>query len=152
MPLPSGKDSQVEVVIRVRRRRRCTPEQKLESVKRSMEPAILVSLMAREADMTASQLFQWRNAYTEGSLVAVNANQWIHLCVARSDFLTLLKCPNDLTVRCTARSRKKTLRCWNTFGTSFTTLAHMATVGPGSILRHQRPTPNYKRLPTKESI
>ena len=34
-----------------------------------------VSLVAREAGIAASQLFQWRKAYTEGSLVAVGANE-----------------------------------------------------------------------------
>jgi transposase-like protein len=40
-----------------------------------MEPGMSVSLVAREAGVTASQLFQWRKAYTEGSLVAVGANE-----------------------------------------------------------------------------
>ena len=52
-----------------------TPEQKLEWVRRTMEPGMSVSLVAREAGITASQLFQWRKAYTEGSLVAVGANE-----------------------------------------------------------------------------
>ena len=75
MPMPSGRDQQVEVITGVQRRRRWTPEQKLEWVKRSMEPGMSVSLGAREAGVTASQLFQWRRAYTEGSLVAVGANE-----------------------------------------------------------------------------
>jgi transposase-like protein len=40
-----------------------------------MEPGMSVSLVTREAGITASQLFQWRKAYTEGSLVAVGANE-----------------------------------------------------------------------------
>ena len=36
-----------------------------------MEQGMTVSLVAREAGITTSQLFQWRKAYTEGSLVAV---------------------------------------------------------------------------------
>lgn len=40
-----------------------------------MGPGMSVSLVAREADITTSQLFQWRKAYTEGSLVAVGANE-----------------------------------------------------------------------------
>ncbi len=40
-----------------------------------MEPEMSVSLVAREEGITASQLFQWRKAYTEGSLVAVGANE-----------------------------------------------------------------------------
>jgi transposase len=42
---------------------------------RSMEPGMWVSLVAREAGVTASQLFQCRKAYREGSLVAVGANE-----------------------------------------------------------------------------
>ena len=75
MPMPSGRQNEVEVITGVQRRRRWTPEQKLEWVKRSMEPGMSVSLVAREAGITASQLFQWRKAYTEGSLVAVGANE-----------------------------------------------------------------------------
>ena len=75
IPMPSGRDQQLEVITGVQRRRRWTPEQKLEWVKRSMEPEMLVSLVAREEGITASQLFQWRKAYTEGSLVAVGTNE-----------------------------------------------------------------------------
>jgi transposase len=75
MPMPSGRQSEVEVITGVQRRRRWTPEQKLEWVKKTMEPGMSVSLVAREAGITASQLFQWRKAYTEGSLVAVGANE-----------------------------------------------------------------------------
>ncbi|KRB93852.1 transposase [Noviherbaspirillum sp. Root189] len=75
MPMPSGRSREVEVITGVQRRRRWTPEQKLEWVRRTMEPGMSVSLVAREAGITASQLFQWRKAYTEGSLVAVGANE-----------------------------------------------------------------------------
>jgi transposase len=75
MPMPSGRRQEVEVITGVQRRRRWTPEQKLEWVRRTMEPGMSVSLVAREAGITASQLFQWRKAYTEGSLVAVGANE-----------------------------------------------------------------------------
>lgn len=75
MPMPSGRSQEVEVITGVQRRRRWTPGQKLEWVRRTMEPGMSVSLVAREAGITASQLFQWRKAYTEGSLVAVGANE-----------------------------------------------------------------------------
>jgi transposase len=74
MPMPSGRKNEVEVITEVQRRRSWTPEQKLEWVRRTMEPGMSVSLVAREAGITASQLFQWRKAYTERSLVAVGAN------------------------------------------------------------------------------
>ncbi len=34
-----------------------------------------MSLVAREAGIASSQLFQWRKAYSDGSLVAVGANE-----------------------------------------------------------------------------
>jgi transposase len=64
----------VEVVTSVQRRRRGTPEQKLEIVKQTNEPGSSVSLIARQHGLNAAQLFQWRKAYLEGSLVAVDAN------------------------------------------------------------------------------
>ncbi len=75
MPMPLGRKSEVEVITGVQRRRRWTPEEKLEWVRKTMEPGMSVSLVARQAGITASQLFQWRKAYTEGSLVAVGANE-----------------------------------------------------------------------------
>ncbi len=74
MPMPSGKNK-IEVITGVERRRRWSAQEKLEWVRRTMEPVMTVSLVAREAGITASQLFQWRKAYTEGSLVAVGANE-----------------------------------------------------------------------------
>jgi transposase len=50
-------------------------EQKWEWVRRTMQPGMSVSLVAREAGIAASQLFQWRKAYSEGSLVAAGANE-----------------------------------------------------------------------------
>jgi len=58
----------VEVVTSVQRRRRWTPEQKLEIVKQTNEPGSSVSLVARQHGLTVAQLFQWRKAYLEGSL------------------------------------------------------------------------------------
>lgn len=73
--MPLGRQNEVEVITGVQRRRRWTPEQKLEWVRKTMEPGMSVSLVAREAGITASQLFQWRKAYAEGALVAVGANE-----------------------------------------------------------------------------
>lgn len=75
MPMPSGRNNEVEVITGVQRRRRWTPAEKLEWVRKTMEPGMSVSLVAREAGITASQLFGWRKAYTQGSLVAVGANE-----------------------------------------------------------------------------
>ena len=75
MPMSSGSHSKIEIITGVQRRRRWTPEQKLAWVKRPTEPGMSVSLVAREAGISTSQLFQWRKAYLEGSLVAVGANE-----------------------------------------------------------------------------
>jgi transposase len=42
-----------------------------------MEPGMSIFLVAGEADITASLLFQWHKTYTEGSLVAVGANELV---------------------------------------------------------------------------
>ncbi len=59
----------MEVATSVQRRRRWTPEQKVEIVKQTNELGSSVSLVARQHGLTAAQLFQWRKAYLEGSLV-----------------------------------------------------------------------------------
>tara|TARA_R110000850_G_scaffold277140_1_gene423460 strand:- start:111 stop:434 length:324 start_codon:yes stop_codon:yes gene_type:complete len=71
----SDKTGRIEVVTAVQRRRRWTPDEKLALVQQTFEPGNTVSLVARHAGVAASQLFQWRKAYTEGSLVAVGANE-----------------------------------------------------------------------------
>ena len=75
--MSSARPDRVEVVTSVQRRRRWTPEQKLAIVKQTNEPGSSVSLVAREHGLTAAQLFQWRKAYFEGSLVAVGANETV---------------------------------------------------------------------------
>ena len=77
MTMSSIVPNRVEVVTSVQRRRRWTPEQKLEIVKQTDEPGSSVSLVARQHGLTAAQLFQWRKAYLEGSLVAVSANETV---------------------------------------------------------------------------
>jgi len=63
------------VITEVQRRRRWSPAEKLALWQRTFEPGQSVSLLARPADVSRSQLFQWRKAYAEGSLVAVGANE-----------------------------------------------------------------------------
>ena len=63
MDMSNLRTNKVEVVTSVQRRRRWTPEQKLEIVKKTNEPGSSVSLVAREFGLTAAQLFQWRKAY-----------------------------------------------------------------------------------------
>lgn len=77
MNMSSATPTRVEVVTSVQRRRRWTPEQKLEIVKQTNEPGSSVSMVARQFGITAAQLFQWRKAYLQGSLMAVGANETV---------------------------------------------------------------------------
>jgi transposase len=77
MTMSSETPSRVEVVTSVQRRRRWTPEQKLEIVKQTHEPGSSVSMVARQFGISAGQLFQWRKAYLQGSLMAVGANETV---------------------------------------------------------------------------
>jgi transposase len=77
MTMSSATPSRVEVVTSIQCRRRWTPEQKLEIVKQTNEPGSSVSMVARQFGITAAQLFQWRKAYLQGSLMAVGANETV---------------------------------------------------------------------------
>ena len=77
MTMSSATPSRVEVVTSVQRRRRWTPEQKLEIVKQTNESGSSVSMVARQFGISAGQLFQWRKAYLQGSLMAVGANETV---------------------------------------------------------------------------
>ena len=77
MTMSSAASTRVEVVTSVQRRRRWSPEQKLEIVKQTNEPGSSVSMVARQFGITAAQLFQWRKAYLQGSLMAVGANETV---------------------------------------------------------------------------
>ncbi len=77
MTMSSATPNRVEVVTSVQRRRRWTPEQKLEIVKQTNELGSSVSMVARQFGITAAQLFQWRKAYLQGSLMAVGANETV---------------------------------------------------------------------------
>ena len=77
MTMSSATPTRVEVVTSVQRRRRWTPEQKLEIVKQTNEPGSTVSMVARQFGISAAQLFQWRKAYLQGSLMAIGANETV---------------------------------------------------------------------------
>jgi len=71
----SSSDNNDRTEVITERRRRWTAAEKLALVQRTFEPGQSVSLVARQAEISTSQLFQWRKAYAEGSLVAVGANE-----------------------------------------------------------------------------
>ena len=87
--LSSGRDGgRVEVITGVQCRRRCTPEESPALVKQTRELGMTVSLVARMAGIAATQLFQWKKAYSEGSLVAVGDNEPV---VPASEMVEALK-------------------------------------------------------------
>lgn len=51
------------------------PEQRLELVQRRIKFGMLVSLVTHEADAAVRQYLQWRNAYAEASLAAVDTTR-----------------------------------------------------------------------------
>ena len=77
MTLSSIRPNRVEVVTSIQRCRCWTPEKKLEIFKQANELGSSVSLVAGQQGLTAAQLFKWRKAYLEGSLVAVGANETV---------------------------------------------------------------------------
>jgi transposase len=77
MTMSSATPSRVEVVTSVQRRRRWTPEQKFEIVKQTNEPGSSVSMVVRQFGISAGQLFQWRKACLQGSLMALSANETV---------------------------------------------------------------------------
>lgn len=60
MTMSSVTPNRVEVVTSVQRRRRWTPEQKLEIVQQTNEPGSSVSMAARQFGITVVQLFHER--------------------------------------------------------------------------------------------
>ena len=91
MTMSSLITNRVEVVTSVHRRRRWTPQQKLEIVKQTKEPGSYVSLVARQHGQTAAQLFQCRKAYLVGFLVAVCANQTVVLASELQEAMRCIK-------------------------------------------------------------
>ena len=75
MTMSAATRTRLEVVTSVQRRRRWTPEQKLEIVKQTNEPGRYVSMVARQFGITEAQLFQWRKAYIQRSLMTVGSSE-----------------------------------------------------------------------------
>jgi hypothetical protein len=57
------------------RRRRWSPAEKAALVRRTYEPGMSVSLVARQEGVAASLLFQWRKLDRQGALTAVSAGE-----------------------------------------------------------------------------
>ena len=65
----------VQVVTSDQRRRRWSLSQKAALVRRTYEPGMSVSLVARQEGVSASLLFQWRKLERQGALTAVSAGE-----------------------------------------------------------------------------
>ena len=79
----------VEVITSDQRRRRWSADQKQMLVRRTYEPGMSVSLVARQEGVSASLLFQWRKLDRQGALVAVSAGEAVvpasELAAARAE-------------------------------------------------------------------
>lgn len=65
----------IEVITRDQRRRRWSAAEKAALVRKTYEPGMSVSLVARQKGVAASLLFQWRKLERGGALVAVSAGE-----------------------------------------------------------------------------
>jgi transposase-like protein len=83
----------VEVITTDQRRRRWTLAEKAELVRRTYEPGMSVSLVARQTGVAASLLFQWRKLERQGALTAVSAGEAVvpasELAAARAEIAKL---------------------------------------------------------------
>jgi transposase len=83
----------VEIVMTDQRRRRWSVQEKAALVRRTYEPGMSVSLVARQEGVAASLLFQWRKLEREGALVAVSAGESVvpasELAAARAEIAKL---------------------------------------------------------------
>jgi len=71
----NGSPPRIEVVTAVQRRRRFSTAQKIRLVEESMQPGMSVSLVARQAGISPSMLFNWRRRMLEGGFEAVQADK-----------------------------------------------------------------------------
>ena len=81
----------IEVITRDQRRRRWSLGEKQALVRRTYEPGMSVSLVARTEGVAASQLFQWRKLERQGALTAVQAGE----AVVPASELAAAECVND---------------------------------------------------------
>ena len=83
----------VEVITRDQRRRRWSLAEKATLVRRTYEPGMSVSRVARTEGVSASLLFQWRKLERQGALTAVQAGEVVvpasELAAARAEISKL---------------------------------------------------------------
>ena len=92
----------VEVITTDQRRRRWSVQEKAALVRRTYEPGMSVSLVARQEGVAASLLFQWRRLEREGALVAVSAGESVvpasELAAARAEIAKLQRILGEKTL------------------------------------------------------
>lgn len=83
----------VEIVMTEQRRRRWSVQEKAALVRRTYEPGMSASLVARREGVAASLQVQWRKLEREGALVAVSAGESVvpasELAAARAEIAKL---------------------------------------------------------------
>ena len=83
----------IEVVVKDQRRRRWSLAEKAALVRRTYEPGMSVSLLARQEGVSAGLLFQWRKLERQGALTAVSAGEAVvpasELAAARAEIAKL---------------------------------------------------------------
>ena len=83
----------VEVILKDQRRRRWSPSEKAALVRRTYEPGMTVSVVARQEGVAASLLFQWRKLDRQGALMAMSAGEAVvpasELAAARAEIAKL---------------------------------------------------------------
>jgi len=89
----TGRGEKIEVITRDQRRRRWSLVEKAALVRRTYEPGMSVSLVARNEGVSASLLFQWRKLERQGALTAVQAGEAVvpasELTAARAEIAKL---------------------------------------------------------------
>ena len=83
----------IEVITRDQRRRRWSAAEKAVLLRKTYEPGMSVSLVARQEGVSASLLLTWRKLDREGALVAVGAREAVvpdsELAAARAEIAKL---------------------------------------------------------------
>lgn len=83
----------IEVVVKDQRRRRWSLAEKAALVRRTHEPGMSVSLVARQEGVSAGLLFQWRKLERQSALTAVSAGEAVvpasELAAARAEIAKL---------------------------------------------------------------
>ncbi|MEM8322572.1 IS3 family transposase [Morganella morganii] len=65
----------VEVLTGPERRRRRTPQEKIDIIQQTMQPSMSASHVARLYGINANQIFKWRKQYENGSLTALKSGE-----------------------------------------------------------------------------